>query len=252
MDQELIVLVGNIGTGKSLFASKYAKDGYLVINNDALVAMTNGGEYARYNLAHGKIHREMVERAVALALFSGNSVVIDKTNMSKAERKTWISAARRYDAKAVCVDFGQGDGDSLERRIKNDKGVTHDTWCRVHESMFERYEAPVVEEGFSRVIKAPPKFIFHAWDFDGTIVENKFPGIGGIIDEAYIKLCDIWRDKSNIIIIWTCRHGEPLNQMRNFLIHNKIPYDFINENPIVNYGSPKIFANIYYDDRNAP
>jgi len=51
--------------------------------------------------------------------------------------------------------------------------------------------------------------------------------------------------------LWTCRSGDYLDQMRKFLIDNSIPYDFINENPMVNFGSPKIYANKYYDDRNA-
>lgn len=44
--------------------------------------------------------------------------------------------------------------------------------------------------------------------------------------------------------------GDKLNRMRKFLIDEKIPFDFINENPLVDFGSRKIFAHEYYDDRN--
>jgi len=33
-------------------------------------------------------------------------------------------------------------------------------------------------------------------------------------------------------------------------LKNKIPFDFINRNPMFNMGSPKIFAHEYLDDRN--
>ena len=72
-----------------------------------------------------------------------------------------------------------------------------------------------------------------------------------IHDEFHDSPPDVWEDFDNIIIIWTCRSGDYLNQMRAFLLKNGIPFDFINENPIVDYGSPKVFANEYHDDRNA-
>ena len=118
--------------------------------------------------------------------------------------------------------------------------------------MKKSYEEPSVEEGFNLIIDAPKKFKFYAFDFDGTIVQNKFPDIGEIIDGTVDKMNKLWKDLANIIIVWTCRYSDVENEARAFLLKNKIPFDFINENPIVNYGSPKVFAHEYFDDRNMP
>ncbi len=57
-------------------------------------------------------------------------------------------------------------------------------------------------------------------------------------------------EASKVVIIRTCRSGDYENQARKFLIDSKIPFDFINENPLFDTGSRKIFAHVYYDDRN--
>jgi hypothetical protein len=93
-----------------------------------------------------------------------------------------------------------------------------------------------------------------AIDFDGTIVEHKFPEIGKLLPgakEVINKLA-----KSYTIIIWTCRNHEETSKefldMITFLLDNDIEYHYINQNdpknPFQPY--PKIFANIYIDDRS--
>ena len=43
--KNLIILVGNIGSGKSTYAKKYQKKGYIVIARDQLRYAIGGGEY---------------------------------------------------------------------------------------------------------------------------------------------------------------------------------------------------------------
>lgn len=50
------------------------------------------------------------------------------------------------------------------------------------------------------------------------------------------------------IIIWTSRNDSLLGEVRDFLEREEIPYDGINED-VLNFGSRKMFANIYLDDR---
>jgi len=56
------------------------------------------------------------------------------------------------------------------------------------------------------------------------------------------------------IIIWTCRGGFGLVEMIEFLGQAKIPYDKVNENApyeMIHFKpAPKIYADIYIDDRN--
>jgi predicted kinase len=246
---ECIITIGNIGSGKSLLASKFAAKDFVVCNMDELQQMIAGGEYGRYDSKKKEVYRKAEEEVIKSALKSGLSVFIDRTNMDKKRRQRFINLAKKYTDQIVCYNFGQGNRECLARRLKNPHGIPIETWEKVFSSMSDAYEEPVMEEGFSEIITAPERYRFYAFDFDGAIVRNKFPEIGEILDGTVQKMNQIWKVLSNIIIIWTSRSGNYENQMRHFLIKNKIPFDFINENPIFDTGSRKIFAHEYFDDR---
>lgn len=90
-----------------------------------------------------------------------------------------------------------------------------------------------------------------AIDFDGTIVENKYPEIGNLKPNVQ-KIINRLVAEGHYIIIWTCRSdSSDLENLKKFLHDNNILYHAINENKS-NLGfspKPKIFANIYIDDR---
>lgn len=92
-----------------------------------------------------------------------------------------------------------------------------------------------------------------AIDFDGTIVDHKYPEIGTLkpfAKETIQELCL----EGHQIIIWTCRYiQKDVKAMVDFLNENKIPYHAINKNSFYLKGfwpKPKIYADIYIDDRN--
>jgi len=92
-----------------------------------------------------------------------------------------------------------------------------------------------------------------AIDFDGTVVEDKYPKIGKLLPNAAKVIRELHRYYT--IIIYTCRHIEQdLMEMCGFLDDNDIPYDYVNKNVpemIEKYGeSRKIYADIYIDDHN--
>ena len=93
-----------------------------------------------------------------------------------------------------------------------------------------------------------------AVDFDGTLVENKFPEIGAIKEDVFTAVLAYqaagWR-----IILWTCRTDNMLEDAVNFCKVNGLMPDEVNRNiPEVQavYGGDtrKVFANMYIDDRN--
>lgn len=90
---------------------------------------------------------------------------------------------------------------------------------------------------------------YYAVDFDGTICENEFPKIGKPKEETIDYIKQIKKDPENRVIIWTCRDGESLKEMKTWLDGYNIPYDYINENPEFDTGSPKIYADYYIDDK---
>lgn len=245
------IFIGNIGSGKSLLASKFAKMGSVVCNMDSIQQMIGGGEYGLYDNAKKDVYQAAEDAVITKSLERGLSVVIDRTNMDRKRRQRFIEIGKKFGAEIVAYNWGPGDERSLERRKKNNHGVPAEKWEEVFSFMQKSYEPPTIDEGFSQIIEAPKKYTFHAFDFDGTIVDNKFPEIGEIIGGKVEQLNELWKDIKNIIIIWTCRNGNFENQMRAFLNQKKIPYDFINENPIFDTGSRKIYATTYHDDRNA-
>lgn len=96
----------------------------------------------------------------------------------------------------------------------------------------------------------------YAVDFDGTIVENKWPEIG---DPNFI-LIDFLKERKadgDFIILWTCRNGDLLSAAIKFCKEYGLEFDAVNENlPYVNeyFGSDsrKIYADHYIDDKNYP
>jgi hypothetical protein len=92
-----------------------------------------------------------------------------------------------------------------------------------------------------------------AIDFDNTIVENEFPEIGMI--KPYAKeVINRLQEEGFFIIIWSCRGSYELTEMRAWLIRHDVKFDKINENApfeLVGFSPhPKIYADIYIDDRN--
>ena len=92
-----------------------------------------------------------------------------------------------------------------------------------------------------------------AVDFDGTIVDHRYPGIGKEKPNV-VKVLKRLLSEGYTLIIWTCRGGSELIAAYNWLkskgleqipINRNAPYEQINFQP-----SPKIYADVYIDDRN--
>ena len=96
--------------------------------------------------------------------------------------------------------------------------------------------------------------MIYAIDFDGTIVEDKYPEIGELyyLAEKFIRKL---KANGDTFIIHTCRHGESLKEALNFLQQHGLEPDYINENVpelIAKYGDcRKIYADVYIDDHNS-
>lgn len=92
-----------------------------------------------------------------------------------------------------------------------------------------------------------------AIDFDGTIVENKYPSIGKpklFVFETLKKL----QEKGYILILWTYRSGTRLEEAVTFCKKNGIEFYAVNksypEEKLDTDSSRKILADIFIDDRN--
>lgn len=101
-----------------------------------------------------------------------------------------------------------------------------------------------------------PSFKFSlviAIDFDGTIVEHRYPLIGQIRPFAFETMKAL-QVKGHRLILWTHRTGQSLDEAIKFCRDHGIEFYAVNKNyPEETWNqidSRKILADIYIDDRN--
>ncbi len=92
-----------------------------------------------------------------------------------------------------------------------------------------------------------------AVDFDGTIVQHKYPKIGKEIPFATMTLKKLNED-GHRLILWTYRCGEELEEAIKFCEKKGVEFYAINSNypeeKMDDNISRKILADVYIDDRN--
>lgn len=91
-------------------------------------------------------------------------------------------------------------------------------------------------------------------DFDGTIVEEKYPNIGNLKPHAREAIRMLY-EEGFYIILWTCRTGAFLQEAISFLNKEGIPFHQANDHhPEIarHYGgkSQKLLVDISVDDKN--
>lgn len=92
-----------------------------------------------------------------------------------------------------------------------------------------------------------------AVDFDGTLCDEEYPGIGlPHMDLIKALICE--REQGHKLILWTCREGKFLDEAVNWCKSNGLGFDAINDNleeEKQRWGNNprKVAADIYIDDR---
>jgi len=92
-----------------------------------------------------------------------------------------------------------------------------------------------------------------AIDFDGTIVEHRYPAIGKELPFA-LETIKALQKKQHQIILWTFRAGKTLDEAVEFCRKGGVEFYAVNKSyPEEKYDesiSRKINADLYIDDRN--
>ncbi|KAK3933379.1 Bifunctional polynucleotide phosphatase/kinase [Frankliniella fusca] len=144
-NQELLLLVGFPGSGKSFYCREYILPaGYSHINRDTL------GSWQK------------CVSATKSALEAGKSVVVDNTNPDPESRIRFVEVASKLNVPCRCAIVG----DSIARARHNNKfreliGETHDPISEmIMNSHKSKYKAPQLSEGYTEIIKVnfKPKF----------------------------------------------------------------------------------------------
>jgi predicted kinase len=141
----LVVLVGAPASGKSTWARRNAR-GAVVIGQDELIdAITPTG----FDHAYRPVYAAAEDAIARSALREGHTVIVDRTNRTRAHRKRWLGIARETACPAVAV---QMDATAEECRERNASRTGH---RRLSDERMRRMLAafePVAEgEGFAGV-----------------------------------------------------------------------------------------------------
>lgn len=93
-----------------------------------------------------------------------------------------------------------------------------------------------------------------AVDFDGTIVEHKYPEIGKELLFAFDTLKALQKQR-HLLVLWTYRSGKELEEAVEYCRQNGIEFYAVNksypeEEFDETHASRKIEADLFIDDRN--
>lgn len=248
-NQELLVLRGLQGSGKSTYARKWVAenpDWRFRVNRDDL---RKQGYDMLWGLSH---HMEenvsLAEHAIAQdSLKAGLSVVIDATNLRAQVVREWYALAKKWDVPVRVLDIEATLEECIERDNNREKKVGEDVIRDYHKRYFRKGKFPpipaltdVVPLGTAYVPN--PDLPEAIWvDVDGTLAERVHPGakqpVRGPFDEDrvmedapiphIVDLVRILHAAGKKIVIMSGRTDSCKDLTEQWLIEHAIPYDDI-------------------------
>jgi predicted kinase len=149
------VLIGMIASGKSTYCRKRAKEGAIIVNDDALVTLLHGGDYTLYTQDLKKLYKSIDINIVTMALSIGLDVVIDKTNLTKSTRQRYISLGECLEVPIVGIIFKKELAEvHAKRRFESDsRGHIYEKWLKVAKEHERLWQEPDISEGFSQLLE---------------------------------------------------------------------------------------------------
>ena len=141
----LIVLVGPPGSGKSTWARENGA-GAVHVSQDGLIdAITPDG----FEHVYRPIYAAAEEAVARAALEFGHTVIVDRTNRTRAHRLRWLAVAREAARPAVAVAMMASDQLCRERnrRREGPRRLSEERMDR----MLSAFEPVSREEGFAAI-----------------------------------------------------------------------------------------------------
>ncbi|TDI96954.1 MAG: ATP-binding protein [Deltaproteobacteria bacterium] len=154
-DQVMVILVGNIGCGKTTLSRKYADKKYIVVSRDGLRSMIDGDRY-KFDVELESLVYDVETYAIELFLRSGYNIVVDETNTSLRSRRRLLMIAEDHNVQTlVHVLPGLNKKECVERRMKSNRGYTKEKWEEIWNMFDKNYIEPDYKEGFDWILREP-------------------------------------------------------------------------------------------------
>ena len=150
---EVVILTGNIGTGKSTLTKKYAKKGYIVIARDLLRYAIGNGKYIFNPKYEPALWRTEYQMLIAF-LDTGANIIIDEVGISKSMRFRYL-AIIYPEYKITCIEMPRlSKKVAVNRRMKNPhQQADRKLWESIWDKFDKLYEKPTKEECFDKIIR---------------------------------------------------------------------------------------------------
>lgn len=141
----LIVLVGPPASGKSTWAKRNGRGAVHVSQDDLIDAISPDG----FDHIYRPVYRAAEDAVARAALEHGNTVIVDRTNRTRAHRCRWLAIARDADCAAIAVTMGASFSLCRERNRRR-QDVRRLTEERM-ERMIAAIEPVRPDEGFTAI-----------------------------------------------------------------------------------------------------
>ncbi len=140
----LIVLVGPPGSGKTTWTRRNGR-GAVHVSQDGLIdAITPAGFEHVYRI----VYRAAEDAVAQTALRAGHTVLVDRTNRTRAHRERWLQVARKASCPAVAVVMTTPEALCRQRNALRETGRLSDERM---ERMFAALEPVQPDEGFAAI-----------------------------------------------------------------------------------------------------
>lgn len=135
MEKVVHIIIGAVGTGKSFLANILSNTNSMPILSADQVELENN------NMEERDIEGQIVEDYLN-RLNDDGSFILDGLNLNRSTRRLYISYAKKSGFKVYVYDLGPGSTLSLERRLKEHRGVDLQRWRDIAKANQDNYEKP--------------------------------------------------------------------------------------------------------------
>jgi len=157
---EIVILVGNIGSGKSTLIKKIILKGFSHINisRDDLRYMIGAGKYrfdAKLESAIWKSELNIIVNFMKLQ----ENIIIDGVGVYKKLRERYIKLAKEYNYSVTVIEMPRlSKKICVDRRMKNShQQGSKKLWESIWDKFNDLYEEPTKKEGINKIIKVKEK-----------------------------------------------------------------------------------------------